>query len=136
MLPIPPEIKTFRVNQLENRASYVNPQLSQQLTEKLKQKIIGTTRLRQTNNEDAHYDISGWVSQYNTSTTGISGNTASGNRLSVSFHLVFKNTVDEKKNFEAEIPYNLDFSSQSLFTTGRGTGNQQNCKQYRRWCIQ
>ncbi len=109
--PIPPEIKTFRVNQLENRASYVNPQLSQQLTEKLKQKIIGTTRLRQTNNDDAHYDISGWVSQYSTSTTGISGNNASGNRLSVSFHLVFKNTVDDKKNFEAEVPYNLDFSA-------------------------
>jgi hypothetical protein len=108
---IPPDVKTFRVNQLENRASYVNPQLSQQLTEKLKQKVIGTTRLRQTNNDDAHYDISGWVSQYATSTTGISGNNASSNRLSVSFHLVFKNTLDEKKNFEAEIPYSLDFDA-------------------------
>ena len=113
--PIPVEVKTFRVNYLENKATYVNPQLSPQLTEKLKQKIIGTTRLRQTNNDDAHYDISGYVSQYYTSTSGISNNNASVNRLSVSFHLVFKNTLDEKKNFEADLARNFDFSaSQSL----------------------
>ena len=35
--PIPIDVKTFRVNYLENKASYVNPQLSPQLTEKLKQ---------------------------------------------------------------------------------------------------
>ena len=96
-------------------ATYVNPQLSPQLTEKLKQKIIGTTRLRQSNNDDAHYDISGYVSQYYTSTTGISNNNASTNRLSVSFHLFFKNALDEKKNFEADLARNFDFpASQSL----------------------
>ena len=94
--PIPQEVKTFRVNYLENKAQYVNTQLSPQLTEKLKQKIINTTRLRQTNDDDAHYDISGFVSQYYTSTVAISGNNASGNRLTVSFHLVFRNTLDEK----------------------------------------
>ena len=44
--PIPIEVKTFRVNYFENRADYKNPQLSPQITEKLKQKIISTTRLR------------------------------------------------------------------------------------------
>lgn len=113
--PIPQEIKTFRVNYLENKASYVNPQLSPQLTEKLKQKIISTTRLRQTNNDDAHYDISGSVSNYFTSTTGISGNNPSSNRLTVSFHLVFKNTLDNTKNFETDLTRNFDFpASQSL----------------------
>lgn len=56
--PIPQEVKTFRVNYLENKAQYVNTQLSPQLTEKLKQKIINTTRLQQTNKDDAHYDLS------------------------------------------------------------------------------
>ena len=46
--PIPTEVKTFRVNYLENKARYVNPTITPQLTEKLKQKIIGQTRLRQT----------------------------------------------------------------------------------------
>src|SRR3954464_10494449 len=75
--PIPPEVKTFRVNPLTNRAQYVNVQLAPQLTERLKQKIINTTRLRQTNSDDAHYDISGGVTQYYTSTTGITGTSAS-----------------------------------------------------------
>jgi len=113
--PIPQEVKTFRVNYLENKAQYVNTQLSPQLTEKLKQKIINTTRLRQTNDNDAHYDISGYVSQYYTSTVGITSNNASGNRLTVGFHLVFKNTQDEKKNFEADLTRTFDFpATQSL----------------------
>ena len=106
-----PEVKTFRVNYFENKAEYKNPQLSPQLTEKLKQKIIGTTRLRQTNDDDAHYDISGYVSQYYTSTTGISGNNTSLNRLTANFHLIFKNTLDEKKNFEADVTYSIDFNA-------------------------
>ncbi len=107
--PIPDEVKTFRVNYFENKARYVNPQLSPQLTEKMKQKVIGSTRLRQTNDDDAHYDISGYVSQYDVSTSGISGNNASSNRLSVSFHLVFVNKLDEKKNFEADLSNSFDF---------------------------
>lgn len=113
--PIPTEVKTFRVNYLENKATYVNTRLSPQLTERLKLKIINTTRLRQTNNDDAHYDISGYISQYFTSTIGINNNTASGNRLTVGFHLVFRNTLDESKNLETDIVRTFDFpASQSL----------------------
>ncbi len=105
------EVKTFRVNYLENRAEYKNPQLSPQLTEKLKQKIISTTRLRQTNGDDAHYDISGYVSQYYTSTTGITSGSTSLNRLTATFHVIFKNTLDEKKNFESDVNYSVDFDA-------------------------
>jgi len=113
--PIPPEVKTFRVNPLENKAQYVNTQLAPQLGERLKQKIIGTTRLRQTNDDEAHYDISGFVSQYYTTTTGVSNGQASGNRLTVGFHLIFKNRFDEKKDFEADLSRNFDFpATQSL----------------------
>ena len=108
---LPIEVKTFRVNYFDNKAEYKNPQLSPQITEKLKQKIIGTTRLRQTNDDDAHYDISGYVSGYFTSTTGITGNTTSLNRLTATFHLIFKNTLDEKKNFEADVTYSVDFDA-------------------------
>ena len=110
--PIPPEVKTFRVNYLENKARYVNPQLTPQITEKLKQKIIGQTRLRQINSDDAHYDISGYLSDYSVTTTGISGQTASTNRLNVTFHLIFKNTLDQKKDLETDVTSNYDFSGQ------------------------
>ncbi|MEO7293431.1 MAG: LPS assembly lipoprotein LptE [Ginsengibacter sp.] len=110
--PIPQDVKTFRVIYFENKARYVNPQLSPAITEKLKQKVVGQTRLRQINGDEAHYDISGYVSDYSVTTTGISNQNASTNRLNVSFHLIFKNTLDQKKDFEADITNNYDFSAQ------------------------
>lgn len=123
--PIPVEVKTFRVNYFENKAQYVNTQLSPQLTERLKQKIISTTRLRQTNNDDAHYDISGFVSQYYATTIAISNNTSSGNRLNVGFHLVFRNTLDDSKSFEADLNRTFDFpSTQSLADAERSLNEE------------
>jgi hypothetical protein len=109
--PIPPEIKTFRVNLFENKARYVNPTVAPQLTEKLRQKIIGQTRLHETKNDDAHYDISGYVSNYSVTTSGVANQAASSNRLNVTFHLIFKNTVDPDpaKSFDADITSNFDF---------------------------
>ena len=122
---IPPEVKTFRVNYLTNKAQYVNPQLSPQLTEKLKSKIIGNTRLRQVNSDDANYDISGSVTQYYTSTTGITGSTASTNRLNISFHLILKNNLDDKKSFEADVSTYIDFpATQSLTEAEASNGTK------------
>lgn len=106
---IPPEVKTFRVNYFENKAQYVNSYLSPNITEKLKQKIIGTTRLKQTNSDDAHFDISGYVSQYYATTIGVSGNSASGNRLTVVVHIKFRNTLNDKQNFESDVSGTFDF---------------------------
>jgi Lipopolysaccharide-assembly len=112
---IPTEVKNFRVQPLNNKAAYINPQLAPQLAEKLRQKIINTTRLRQTNADDAHYDISGYISQYSVSTINITGNDASTNRLNVTFHLVFKSNLDKEKDFEADVTRNEDFpATQSL----------------------
>lgn len=109
--PIPIEIKNFRVQQLGNKAQYINPQLSPNLTEKLKQKIINTTRLLQINDDDADYDISGYISQYSTSTVNITNGESGINRLTVGFHLIFKNNKDDKKNFEADVSRNEDFAA-------------------------
>jgi hypothetical protein len=122
--PIPVEVKTFRVNYLENKAQYINTQLSPQLTEQLKQKIRNTTRLNQTNSDDSHYDISGTVTQYYTSTVSISNNNSSGNRLTVGFHLVFKNTLDDKKNFEADLTRTFDFDARLSLQDAERTLNE------------
>jgi hypothetical protein len=109
--PIPPEVKTFKVNFIENKASYVNPNFSPTITEKLRQKIIGNTRLKQTADDDAHYVISGYVTQYNVSFTGVSGDQPSQNRLTVGVHIIFKNTLDDKQSTESDVQYSLDFSA-------------------------
>jgi hypothetical protein len=109
--PIPIEVKNFRVQQLGNKAQYVNPQLSPQLTEKLRQKIINTTRLRNINEDEADYDISGYVSQYSTTTVNIQEGQSATNRLTIGFHLIFKNNKDKTKDFEADVSRNEDFSA-------------------------
>jgi hypothetical protein len=107
---IPPEVKTVKVNYIENKARYISPQLSPRLTDKLRQKIVNQTRLSQTNNE-AHYEISGYVSDYSVSTSGISNQRESSNNLNVSVHIIFKNRLDEKKNFEADVSRSFPFSA-------------------------
>jgi hypothetical protein len=84
---IPDSIRTVKVNMIENRASYVNPQLSPLLTDKLQQKIVSQTRLSQTNNDNADWEITGYVSNYSLSTSAISGQREATNRLTVMVHI-------------------------------------------------
>jgi hypothetical protein len=108
---IPPEVKTARINYIENRATYVNPQLSPQLTDRLRQKINNQTRLTLVTGDDADYDIRGEVRSYALSTAGVSDQQAATNRLTITVHIVFKNRLDEKANFEADISRNFDFNA-------------------------
>ncbi|MFM7710678.1 MAG: hypothetical protein ACKO5C_07145, partial [Ferruginibacter sp.] len=73
--------------------------------------LIRTTRLQQTNRDDAHYDISGYISQYALSTISINGTASGGNRLTVGFHLDFRNTLDETKNIQADLSRSFDFDA-------------------------
>jgi len=100
--PIPADIKTVKVSFIENKARYINPQLSPKLTDKLRQKIVNQTRLSQTNDE-ADFEISGYISDYSVSTSGISQQQVASNNLNVTVHIVFRNRKDEKKNFHGFI---------------------------------
>lgn len=109
---IPAEIKTIRVQYIENKARYNNPQLSPQLTDKLRQKIVSQTRLTQVNNENADYDVSGYISQYDVTTSGISDQQVSTNRLTVAVTLTLVNRKTpgvEPRNISASRSF--DFSA-------------------------
>jgi len=121
---IPPEVKTVKVSYIENRARYINPLLSPRLSEKLRQKIVNQTRLSQTNGE-AHYEISGTISDYSVSTSGIADRQSSMNNLNVSVNIVFKNRLDEKKNFETSITRNFPFSSGMSLQQAEAQLNEQ-----------
>jgi len=113
---IPAEVKTIHINYIENKARILNPQLSPQLTDALKQKINNQTRLTQVGTADgADYDISGYVSDYNVTTSGVSAQQAATNRLTVTVHIILKNKFNDKKigtpDFEADVSRNFDFSA-------------------------
>src|SRR5690349_16574335 len=66
------DVKTFYVGFITNKARYVNPQLSPQLTERLRLKINTQTKLKNVDTDDADFDINGYVSDYSVTTSGIS----------------------------------------------------------------
>ena len=108
---IPPEIKTIYVRFIDNKARYNNPQLSPQLTDKLRQKIVSQTRLTQVNNDNADYDVSGYISQYDVSTSAISDQKVATNRLTVAVTLTLldRKTGKEPRNISASRSF--DFSA-------------------------
>lgn len=115
---IPPEVKTFQVALILNKARYVNPQLSPQITDKLRQKIVNQTRLSPVQ-DNAHYEISGTITDYSVTTSGISNQQASINRLSVGIELELRNTInpnDPKTNFKAQVSRNFDFNANLSLT--------------------
>ncbi|MFY8127091.1 MAG: LPS assembly lipoprotein LptE [Chitinophagaceae bacterium] len=105
------KIKTIKIGFIENKARYVNPQLSPKLTDKIQQKITNQTKLSRTNNDDAHLQITGYISNYDaTQTVGISNGQTNTNRLTVSVHIVLRNTV-ENKTEEFDVSRNFDFAA-------------------------
>ncbi|TBR18128.1 MAG: hypothetical protein EPO57_08225 [Chitinophagaceae bacterium] len=112
---VPDSVKTVRVNFIENRARYVNPQLSPQLTDKLRQKIIGQTRLTQVNNDNAHYEISGSVTDYSVSTSAISGQQTTNNRLSVTIHIILLKRLENKTD-EFDVTRSFEFDARQTLT--------------------
>lgn len=112
---IPKEVKTIRIAYIENKARFIDPQLSPQLTDKLKQKINNQTSLTQVQSDDADYDVSGFISDYSVTTSGVSNQQAATNRLTVSVHIIFKNKLSDQKigtpDFEDDVSRNFDFSA-------------------------
>ena len=88
----------------------MNSQLSPRLSDKLRQKIVGQTRLTQTNNENAHWDISGYITDYSFSTSAISGQREAVNRLNVSVHIILNNRLAEKVQ-EYDVSRSFEFSA-------------------------
>jgi hypothetical protein len=109
---IDPDIKTVKVNYIENKARYKNPQLSPQLSDRLRQKINNQTRLTQVQGDDANLEISGTITSYDpTLTSGISNQQAATNRLNISVSISIKNRLDDKKSREETVTRNFDYAA-------------------------
>jgi hypothetical protein len=110
---IPDSIKTVKINIVENRAQYQNQQISQRLTDKIRQKVIGQTKLSP-NNDNPDWEISATITQYSFSTSAISNQQVATNRLTVGVHVTLNDRkADEVKEFD--VSRSFEFSgSQSL----------------------
>ena len=103
---IPDSVNIVKVNQFQNTASYVNPSLAPELTDKLRQKIVSQTKLRQTNGDDADWEISCKITSYSFSTSGISNQQVNTNRLNVGVRVEVKDKHTQKtEKYDVTTPF-------------------------------
>jgi len=120
---IDPKAKTIKLDNFDNKAQFINPSLAPQLLQAVQKKIVGQTRLSSTSSDNADYEVGGYVTSYGVSTSGISNQQASGSRLVVTFHVIFKNHLDPTgktvgpADFEDDVTSSVDFSAQSSFSS-------------------
>lgn len=103
------DTKTVSIAYFENNAPLVVPNLSQNLTEALKDKVttLGNLSLVRTN---ADLEFEGQITDYNTKPIAIQGDeVASQNRLTISVKINFINRKDEEKSFESVFTRYADY---------------------------
>lgn len=108
---IPPEAKTISITYFVNNAQYVEPSLSQSLTDALRDRFQSQTDLDFVSQE-GDLQIEGTITDYSTRPVAIQGNeTAAMNRLSVTVKVKFTNTIDPAKDFDVPFTRFVDYSS-------------------------
>jgi hypothetical protein len=106
-----PEMKTISVAFFPNRAPIVNPSLSQELTEKLKDKFISQTSLDMIS-EGGDLQFEGEIVGYDTRPMAITGDErAALNRFTITVKVKFTNLVDQTKNYESNFMAYEDYDS-------------------------
>lgn len=114
---IPPNAKTISVVTFPNYASLVNPQLSQKLTDDLRNLYASQTSLNVVNG-DADLEVSGEITSYSTRAAALSSNDeVSMNRLTVTIKVKFVNNCDPDANFEQSFTRYRDYNAQLNFSS-------------------
>ncbi len=111
------EAKTLRVGYFPNRAAVVNPSLSNQFAEALKDRFLQQSSLK-LSNDVADLEFDGQITAYRITPQAIQGNeTAALNRLTITVNVKFVNRIDESKNFESSFSRFADYSSTESLTS-------------------
>jgi len=107
---IPAEAKTVSVAYFPNHAQLVNPLLSNNLTNALRDAMTNQTTLDMV---ESGGDIAfeGEITDYKTTPVAITGQTAAMNRLTVTVNVRFSNRLDESKDFESSFSRYEDYPS-------------------------
>jgi len=113
-----PNARTVFVATFPNNASLVNPNLSQEFTTALKNRIQNQTPLTIVDTRGADYDFEGAITGYSITPIALQGNdVAAMNRLTISVRVTFRNKFEENLNFEQTFSRHADYSSARNFTS-------------------
>ncbi|HCI55997.1 MAG TPA: LptE family protein [Bacteroidales bacterium] len=108
---ISPQVKTLSVQYFQNRASLVQPGLSQSLTDELIDKCRAQTRLSIVNGfGDVNFE--GEITDYNTRPiTASADSRAAMNRFTISVKVKFTNTIEPQYSYERIFTRYKDYDS-------------------------
>ena len=110
---IPENLNTFSVQYINNRAPLVNPDLSQTLTEGLKDRIQNESRLSLVN-DNGDIDFSGNITNYSTQPMALKADAVSAQtRLTVGVKIRCRNFKDPKKDWEQSFSAYQDYNSEN-----------------------
>lgn len=114
---IPPGAKTISVATFPNYASTVNPQLSQKLSDDLRQMFASQTSLS-VSDEEGDLQVSGEITSYETRASAISSSDeVSMNRLTITIKVHFVNTVDPDSDFDQSFTRYRDYAASQDFSS-------------------
>ena len=107
---IPAEAKTVSVDYFPNHAQLVNPMLSNNLTDALRDAMTNQTTLDVVET-GGDLSFEGEITDYRTTPVAITGQIAAMNRLTVTVKVRFSNRFDESKDFEQSFSHYEDYPS-------------------------
>ncbi len=105
------DVKTITLNYFEYKALKVNPTLSNDLSEAMKDKFRKMTRLEQVD-EDGDMELEGAITGYDVRAAAITADeVAAKNRLTVTVHIKFTNNKDPEDNVEKDFSAYAEYDS-------------------------
>jgi len=108
---IPPGAKTISIAYFVNNAQFVEPTLSQSLTDALRDRFQSQTDLNFIS-EGGDLQLEGIITDYSTRPVAIQGDeTAAKNRLTVTVKVKFTNVLDPDKDFDQQFSRYEDYDS-------------------------
>ena len=118
---IDPDVKTITINYFDYKALKVNPTLSNDLTEAMKDKFRKMTRLEQVE-EDGDMDLEGAVTGYDVRAAAITADeVAAKNRLTVTVHIKFTNNKHPEENVEKDFSAYAEYDSTNTLDSVEST---------------
>lgn len=111
------QCETVSVDLFELNTASANPQLSQILTEALRDKFNNETRLALVT-QNADLSFTGNINVYDIKTLNIQGNeTAASSRLTIGINVQYYNQYEPEKNFDKNFTRFADFDASQNFNS-------------------
>ena len=107
---IPPEVETIAIKDIPNHATTINPSLSQELTQMLRDRFVAQTNL-ELRDMNADWELEGEIVGYQTAPVAAGPEQAALNRLTITVRMKFTDHINKANSWESSFSRFEDFSA-------------------------